>query len=114
MPKASAPSLKSFIRKLKRQMVDVANANSASMDATISLVKEIIDANEIVFAVWKDRREADGVGMQVVKGQALLPLLLECMASGQPLTRTVSAIKCSSLEQVIALDQTLGEQDRRH
>jgi hypothetical protein len=95
---------------LKRRAVEMANANNDEMDGTMERVKRIIADNDVVFAVWQDQTEGDGVGMLIVKGQALLR---RCIAEGAIQAR-MSAIKCVCGEQAEALQRVCGERDARH
>jgi hypothetical protein len=67
-----SPSEAETFRALKQWAVAKANENNSIMDGTIEPVKEIKSASDLVLAVWQDLSEPDGVGMLVVKGQALL------------------------------------------
>jgi hypothetical protein len=104
----------------KSAIVDLANESRALMDGTIEPVKRIIEENEVVFGVWQDDDEPDGVGILLIKGQRRLGALAE---SGKPAptgaerltlpaaVMKVSAIPCLCLEQAEAARLTLGEDD---
>jgi hypothetical protein len=98
--------------ELLKQIVDIANANDVQMDGTMAPVKRIISENEVVFAVWQDETQPHGVGVHPVKGGQKLREILADGPSGA--THRVSAIKCVDLNQALALEQSLGEQDSRH
>ncbi len=95
----------------KRRIVEAANRNDDRMDGTMGPVEAIIADNEIVFAVWQDAAEPDGVGTMIVKGQ---DALRRCAADDTAIKASVSAISCINAEQATALVQVCGERDRRH
>ena len=77
-----------------------------------TLVKQIIDNAEVVFAVWTDRFAQDGVGHMLVKGQAIAR---QAVADNKIAVWTrIAAIPCNSAEQAEALLRELGERDSRH
>ena len=58
---------------MRREMVDAANDHKAAIagmteDAAFTYAKAVIDGNDIVFGVWQDPDNPDGVGMLVIKG----------------------------------------------
>jgi hypothetical protein len=83
-------------------------------------VKRIIAENDLVFGVWPDLAEPDGIGVHIIKGKRRL----RSIASGADPTpggtvrlkraaekMRVSAVPCDCAEQAIAAQQTLGEPD---
>ena len=72
----------------------------------MAFVREILADNMIVFAVWQDLSEPNGVGMLVVKGIAHLR---ESVTSGFPITVKISAVPCVCYEQALALQRTHGD-----
>ena len=77
-----------------------------------TLVKQIIDSAEMVFAAWTDRFAQDGVGHMLLKGQAIAR---QAVADKKMAVSTrVAAIPCNSAEQAEALLHELGERDSRH
>ena len=77
-----------------------------------TLVKQIIDNAEVVFAVWTDRFAKDGVGHILVKGQAIAR---QAVADNKmALSTRVAAIPCNNAEQAQALLHELGERESRH
>jgi hypothetical protein len=90
---------------LIRQAVENANANEALMDGTTAPVKDIIEAGELVIAVWQDPDAANGVGALMLKGDRALR---QCMASGNSRLFRVSGVKCDSYEHAVAADQVFG------
>ena len=54
-------------------LVAMANENDAVMDGTIEPVRQIIDDNDVVIAIWQDDLELPhGIGKSVIKGTAIL------------------------------------------
>lgn len=84
------------------RLVELANANHALMDGTTGPVLDIIAANDVVWGVWQDPRERNGVGMMIVKG---LSKLREIVATGKTQLLRQSAIGCVSADQAEALRQ---------
>ncbi len=96
----------------KTTIVDAANRVAAQLNGCgIDEIRQLVDANEIVFGVWQDRLEPDGVGMMPIKGQQLLRVVV---ASGKSLRVNLTAIPCTCIEEAMALQQVVGEPDRRH
>ncbi len=98
------------IDEMKQIIVASANANRAKLTTSIEPVRQILDASDVVFGVWNDAVEPDGVGMLLIKGHQKLR---EIMASGTQ-GCAISGIPCINIEQAEALRQVLGEQDQRH
>jgi hypothetical protein len=103
-PAQSAVERMRFVRNL----VDLANRNEANMDGTMEPVERIVAAGDVVFAVWQDPEEENGVGSLVVKGAKLLK---EIVASQNPQAIRIDAVKCTCVEQAIAFRQVLGDRD---
>jgi hypothetical protein len=97
--------------KWKREMVDAANRNNACMDGTMAPVREILSSADVVFAVWQDAAEMDGVGYMIVKGEDVLRRIVENQLPA-PVRQT--AIACINIEQAMALLQVCGERKRWH
>jgi hypothetical protein len=96
---------------LKAQMLERANAHTSAMQgmkekSAFAYVRSVIDANQIVFGVYQDASEPDGVGMHVIKG---IREIQAVMASGRPEGYQTDAVPCTSLEQAIAAEQKLGD-----
>jgi len=85
---------------LKRRLVELANVNDAAMDGTMGSVLEIIADNEVVYGVWQDPTEPDGVGTLIIKGANFVH---EIAASGKTQECRLTAIKCIAAEQAEAL-----------
>lgn len=65
----------------------------------------------LVFGVFQDADEPDGVGMLLVKGHALLR---EIVASGKAWPVDMTGVPCACAEQAEALRLVAGESDRLH
>jgi hypothetical protein len=89
--------------EMMRLLVDLANDNNVLMDGTTGPVKRVIDSADIVFAVWPKKR--GGVSGLILKGERTLR---EIVASGRPMTQSITAIQCVDLEQALAAKQVFG------
>jgi hypothetical protein len=92
----------------------VAKANEVSellVDGRFEPVRALVDANELVYAVWQDEEEPDGVGTMIVKGQRKLQ---EIITSRRAQRLKWTAISCTCAEQAEALKQVAGEPDPLH
>jgi hypothetical protein len=99
------------IEELKRRATELANANHSEMQgmskrAAMRFVREILADNEVVFGIWQDFAEPNGVGMLVVKGIAHLR---DSIAHGFPIKVKISAVPCVCHEQALALRQVHGD-----
>jgi hypothetical protein len=99
------------LSKLKQSATEMANANNEEMQGmskreAMQLVKKILADNEIVFGVWQDLNEPDGVDMIVVKGTSKLR---EAIMHNIAISVKTSAIKCLCYEQALALQQKFGD-----
>ena len=92
----------------KAKIVEMANAVQPLLDGSMQPIEALLNANDIVFAVWQGADEPDGVGFRVVKGQRRL-MAITTSNKAEPLKMT--AIPCISLEQAVALQQVAGETD---
>src|SRR3546814_721255 len=61
--------------KMKAAAVEAANKVVGFLDGTMAPISKIMAENEVVFAVWQDAREDDGVGIKLVKGRKRLEAL---------------------------------------
>ena len=93
----------------KRQIVDMANETASRLTTDFTSVRAVCDPAELVFGVWPDMGERDGVGMMVVKGRGHLDFIL---ASGISENIKVAAIRCICADQAEALRRVLaGKRD---
>jgi hypothetical protein len=97
--------------EMKRKIVESANANRTILTDDFEQVREMINTNDVVFGVWQDVAEPDGVGMLLVKGEQRLR---ECIADDKSVLCRILGIPCIEAAQAEALRQVAGEHDRRH
>ena|ERR1035437_3953149 len=96
---------------LKSQMVERANAHTSAMQgmnekSAFGYMRSVIDANQVVFGVYQDTGEPDGVGMHLIKGSRELQAVV---VSGRLEGLRVDAVPRESFEQAIAAEQKLGD-----
>src|SRR5262245_45212139 len=93
---------------LRRRVIDMAERNKALLDGTVGPVKRIIDESELVFGVWLDVGEPQGMGILVIKGVHRLEAITAGGSSQNgdgviafPAIRELSigAVPCISAEQ---------------
>jgi hypothetical protein len=95
----------------KMRLVESANEHRArirSMSPTRAMlyVEEILAESDVVYGVWSDPSEDDGVGTWLVKGRSLLR---DIEVRKTAATVRTSAVPCDCLEQAAALQRTLGD-----
>ena len=62
----------------KARLVEMANELAESGLVDVPRVRELIDTRDLVWAVWQDAEEPDGVGTLLVKGdRALLSIVAD-------------------------------------
>jgi hypothetical protein len=91
--------------KILEFIVRQADENQAVMDGTMEPVLSIMDAADIVVAIWRDKDQPNGIGQRVVKGHLLLQ---RCDATNQPIslkTTKLTGIWCVAQEQAVALEK---------
>jgi hypothetical protein len=71
-------------------------------------VKAIMEEAELVYGVWSDAGEPDGVDWLILKGEHLLRA---SMASGRPISTQTAAIWCESREDAWSVRQTFGSHE---
>jgi hypothetical protein len=89
-----------------KMIVAKANEVRPQLDDTMEPIKRLIDNHDLVFAVWQDRSQPDGVGTQIIKGRKTLT---EVFTSGQSARVRWTAIPCIEEAQAVALQQVLGD-----
>jgi hypothetical protein len=67
-------------------------------------IKDIVENADVVFALWQDESEPNGVGVLMIKGD---PNLLEIIASGRA-TCKIAAIPCTERAHAEAARASLG------
>lgn len=95
-----------------RAIVDMANANAKLLDGTTGPIKAMVNSTDLVFAVWQDVVEPNGVGFMIVKGVKRLEAMLKSDARSpfaKPKRMSQTAIPCSCLEQAEALRLMIEE-----
>jgi len=71
--------------------------------ACFRYLKTLLDTNDVVVSVYQ---EGNGVGLHMIKGRHALGVIF---ASGNGKNLSFSAIPCTSWEQAIAVEWTLGD-----
>jgi hypothetical protein len=99
------------LRVLTRLVVESANANRAILTGDFEQVRQMVDGHDVVYGVWQDAAEVDGVGMLLIKGEQLLRHIV---ADAKTVSCSIVGIPCVEAAQAEALRQVAGEQDRRH
>ena len=103
---------KSELAQHKAMMVALANKNLSRLNGCgIDEIRQLVDAHEVVFGVWQDLSEPDGIGSLIIKGQQILRVVA---ASNGSKNVSLTAIPCSCIEEAMAFHQVVGEPDRRH
>ena len=99
----------------KARMVDLANAHAEAMrgmtpEATFDYVEDIVESSEVVFGLWHDDNEPNGIGMYVIKGSREMQA---ATVEKQDVKFRTDAVPCVSLEQAIAAKQMFGDEARK-
>ena len=101
----------SVIEQILEIAVRTANENNERMDGTAERVFEIMDAADIVLAVWNDAEAEFGVGFRVVKGHEQLQ---RTVATQQPVDLSVTGILCAGGDdQAMALESAYAQRTLR-
>ena len=96
----------------KLQIVDAANRVGAHLSGCgTDAVRFLTATHDVVFAVWQDRREPDGVGTMLIKGRQAMR---EVIADGESRAVSLTAIPCRDSVEAQALREVIGEADARH
>jgi len=96
----------------RRGLVDIANARiEDGFTGEGGELQQIIEAHDIIFAVWQDANERDGVGMTLVKGDALLHTIVDTQRAAPT---NMTAVPCSSLEEAEAMRRVYGDPKHQH
>jgi hypothetical protein len=88
-------------------MVEFVNFHFPEFGDPVVSFREILDTRDIVFGLWQDPEEPDGVGRYVIKGKNLMR---EILASGKGAKVRMAAVACESPEHAIAAEQVFGDQ----
>jgi hypothetical protein len=89
-----------------RKLIAINNQFTPRLSGSIDEFLSVLDA-DILYAVWRDPAEPDGVGMRFVKGQALARLIGAGNAAVKP--RPSKAIVCADAEEAQALIDVAGD-----
>jgi len=92
-------------------VIRAATRNQQFMDGTTRPVRGILDACDIVFAIWPDATKETGVGLLVVKG---INLVKNVAASERAQLVRWSAVWVDSFEMAAATCEVLGDQATLH
>ena len=92
----------------KERIVEMAKrlAVSGLLDGTVAPVMKLLDTHDLVWGVWQDANEPDGIGMLIVKDARLLRTIV---ADYQLKPVSMTAIPCTCAEQAVALKKLFGE-----
>jgi hypothetical protein len=98
-------------KALKARMVECANAHTEAMQGmntteALDYVRAVIDSNEVVFGVYPNASEPDGVGMRPIKGIADI---WDVADSHSPERFLMNAVPCIEEAQAIAAARVLGD-----
>ena len=88
-----------FVEKLAEM------ANAAPVSDAESL-KEHLAKHDIVFGVWQDLKQPNGVDYLVVKGENWFR---EISASGEAANTKISAVSCREFAEAEAMRRTFGD-----
>jgi hypothetical protein len=96
----------------KMGLAEMANAHRARMRGmspkeAMRYVREVVAGSDLVYGVWSDPDEDDGVGTWLVKGRALLQRSVDHDVTTIGVKTT--AVPCDCPEQAVALQQVLGD-----
>jgi hypothetical protein len=99
----------------KATMVDIANANAEAMramtnEAAFDHVQGIVESAEVVFGVYQDENEPDGIGVCMIKGSWQMRAATVEKQVGK---LKIDALPCASREQAIAAKQMFGDETRK-
>jgi hypothetical protein len=102
---------------MRRRMTDVANEHAKEMQGmtdkeALQFVKRVIEDAEIVWGVYQDATQPNGVGMHIIKGRRALSTISEAgqfVGKGFAFEMRMSAVPCTCLEQAVATEQVLGD-----
>ena len=87
------------------RVVKKANANATLMDGSDHTVMKIIAENDVVWGVWQDTTQRDGVGLHLIKGRYALKIT----PANSLQTIRVSAIPCGCYGDAVARRRDLGD-----
>ena len=96
----------------RRGLVDIANGRiEDGFTGEGGELRQVMEAHDVVFAVWQDAGEPDGVGIKLIKGDALLHTSVD---THRTLSTSLTAIPCGELEEAEAIRRVYGESKHQH
>jgi hypothetical protein len=102
----------------RAKLLAAAEANQKLIEGNPDAVKQIIDSSALVFGVWRDPKETDGVGMAMIKGARRLRAVASSVESPPAGTARLrrrgatlkpNAILCQNAEHAYQLQLMFGE-----
>jgi hypothetical protein len=102
---------------MRRRMTDVANKHREEMRGmsekeALQFVNQVINGAEIVWGVYQDATQPNGVGIHIIKGRRALSTIVgseQFVGKGFAFEMRMSAVPCNDLEQAVATEQVLGD-----
>jgi hypothetical protein len=73
---------------------------AAPAEDRMAMVWRLIEDAEVVYAIWQDDGEPEGIGYLLIKGAVLMRQII---AENRPRRLLTTGIKCDCLEQAAAL-----------
>jgi hypothetical protein len=96
-----------FLKKLATDAAD-ARERMRGLDekAAFNFVKQIFDEADVVFGVWDDSTQLEGIGVRTLKGQNQLR---DVMALDQARPLHIGVLPCIEEGQAIAAEHVFGD-----
>jgi hypothetical protein len=96
-----------FRKKLAEDAADV-RERMRGLDAAsaFKFVKKIFDEAEVVFGVWDDSTQPEGIGFRAIKGQNEFR---EVVATNRAQQMHIRVVPCIEEEQAIAAERVFGD-----
>ena len=96
----------------RRGLADMANARVENgFTGAGDELRQIIESHDVVFAVWQDASQPDGVGITLIRGDALLDTSVD---THHPLSTNLTAIPCAEFEEAEAMRKVYGQSKHQH
>ncbi len=109
---AKQPDRPQWLTDHRREVAAMANRFSAEMaGCTIDMLRTVVADNDVAYAVWNDRASPDGISILAIKGQQAMR---DIVASGEARALSITAFPCRGEIEAGALQEMIGEADRRH
>jgi hypothetical protein len=97
-PAEFVQALVTMSNKVQKQLSEISGEDA------FQAIKGLVEDADVVFALWQDKSETNGVGVLMIKGD---PNLLETIASGRA-TCKIAAIPCTERAHAEAARASLG------